>query len=850
MDRGAPAEPLSWLIMPAAAMLLASALSLPLQPYTGLTLRGDEVMAVVPRSPGDVAGLAPGDRLLTATEHPDQIQGPLAGASAGEPLGLVRRRGENLQPIEVLPIPPPPGERRMLAVLFAVASGFVLLGGWVWSERRDRLTRPFYILCLAFAALLAPPPHLPWPPANVLYELLYTAATLALPALCVHFFALFPEPRAPRGRLAAGATAAYGVAGLLYLGWAAALALRAVGHNPSAPVLSLLQSAAAVWFASGLLIAVALFARSYRRAGTVDARRRLRVALAGTALGLGPLAALTVWRNLAPGVAVPGERLAVVLTLLVPLSFTWATVIHRIFDFRVAVRAAVAAGLLALTGGAVYVAGELATLISREPSVDYGGLSLALVGMGASLAGPARPWARAFGRVLLPWRDARPLSETLSVDPLGRGVTRGEVLELATAALTSGLRLHRCLALEASPDGAIRAWGPSGAIVDPPRLGVSLHQALAGRDGAAPLEDLTLTPADREMLQAQGVNWLMAVGEPDHPVALLLGRRLAGPWLDRHEVEILSRFARHVSLALENVALRHAARTHGEMDRELALAGAIQIHLLPRRAPVYPTLDCAAATLSSEAVGGDYYDFVERSSRELTLVVGDAAGKGVPAALRLAGVQARFKSEAMRGQDPGALLQVFNLELARHQHPENFVGLVCARVDVRAGRVQLANAGLEPPLLRRRCGDWEAMTAGGLLLGVDPAAEYPNARVELAAGDLVLIYTDGLTEARRGDEMFGTERVREVVDRSAHRRAGDLVEALIQAVRTFTDHPLDDLTVVVLKQLADPPSAPARVRRLRSPSSAPAWSPITVGETTDAVSPARAANPRAADPKG
>jgi serine phosphatase RsbU (regulator of sigma subunit) len=649
--------------------------------------------------------------------------------------------------------------------------------------------------------------------------------------------------------LAAGASAGYGIATSLTLAWAVALGLRAAGHNLEAPVLGLLQSAAAVWFAAGLLIAVALFARSYRRAGTDDARRRLRVVLAGTALGLGPLATLTVWRNLAPGVAVPGERLAVVLTLLVPLSFTWATVIHRIFDFRVAVRAAVTAGLLALAAGMVYVAGELATLLSTDRA-DYGGLSLALIGLGASLAGPARPLGRAVSRMVLPWSETRPLSETLSLDALRGGGTRADVLELATAALTSELRLHRCLALQWTSDGNVSGFGPLGPIVDPPRLDRGVFRVLTGREEVATIDDLRLGAADREALLALGVQWLMAVGESGDPVVLLLGRRLAGPWLDRREVETLSRFVRHLSLALENVSLRHAARTHGEIDRELALAGAIQNHLLPRRAPVYPTLDCAAATLSSEAVGGDYYDFVERSTRELTLVVGDAAGKGIPAALRLAGVQARFKSEALRGQDPGTLLQTFNLELARHQHPENFVGLVCARIDVRTGQVLLANAGLEAPLLRRRSGEWESMTAGGVLLGVDPDADYPEARVDLAAGDLVLIYTDGLTEARRGDDLFGVERLREIVDRHAHRRAADVIEALVRAARGWADHPLDDLTVVVLKQLADPPAAPSRIHRLRTPSSPSPWSPIPLGETTEAVSPARAANPRAADPIG
>jgi serine phosphatase RsbU (regulator of sigma subunit) len=535
------------------------------------------------------------------------------------------------------------------------------------------------------------------------------------------------------------------------------------------------------------------------------------------------------------------------MTLLVPLSFTWATVIHRIFDFRVALRAAVAATLLSVIAGAVYVAGELATLLSSDRA-DYGGFSLAMVGLAASLAGPARPLARALGRSLLPLREERPLSETLSVDALGSGATRGEVLTRATAALTEGLKLDRCLALDVGDADPAQQWGPDGdRPCEPPHLGRVLLASLTGPPSPTSLDEVDLAASDREALRKCGVHWVLPVITKEPAVLLLLGRRLAGPWLDRRETETLVRFARHIALALENVALRHSARTHGELDRELALAGEIQAHLLPRRAPVYPTLDCAAATLSSEQVGGDYYDFVERSSRELTLVVGDAAGKGVPAALRLAGVQARFHTEALRGQEPGPLLRALNLELAYHGHPENFVGLLCARIDVRAGRVHLANAGLEPPLLRRRTGGWEVMDAGGLLLGVRPDAEYPDARIELRAGDLVLIYTDGLTEARRGEEMFGVPRIRAVVDRNAHRRASDIVQALIHEVRSFADQRLDDLTVVTLKQLADPPGVP---RRAKSGSSPLEWRPIRLDETAEVVSPARAANPRAADPKG
>src|SRR6185503_18597850 len=318
-------------------------------------------------------------------------------------------------------------------------------------------------------------------------------------------------------------------------------------------------------------------------------------------------------------------------------------------------------------------------------------------------------------------------------------------------------------------------------------------------------------------LEQAGVRWLQPIGTTvtsfgprgaataEVPAAVMfLGRRLAGAWLGRHEIRDLARFADHVGLALENAALRREARSRDAFDRELAIAGDVQAHRLPRRAPVYPTLDCAAAALSCEPVGGDYYDFIEISPREFALAVGDAAGKGVPAALVLAGVQTRFRNEAARGATPGHLLAMLNRELVAFDQPDRFMGLVCARVDVRRGRVSLANAGLTPPIVRRRRGAFESITTGGVLLGVSRTAEYGDVQVELGAGDLLVLHTDGLTEARRGDEMFGATRVEEVLDRCAGRRATDVLEALLQEVRRFSDGPLDDLTVVVLRQLAAP----------------------------------------------
>jgi serine phosphatase RsbU (regulator of sigma subunit) len=818
MERGAPADALSWLVLPAAAVLVLSALTLPSQPHTGLSLRGDVVGWVLPQGPGAAAGLAPGDRLARADERPSilsTLRSPLAGARPGVPFQVRREREGRIDTVTLSPAPLPAGERRMRAALLAVAAGFALLGGWVWSERRDRLTRPFYALTLAFACLLTPLPAFDRLAGaavlEIAFQVLFVAVQLVLPALCIHFFVLFPDPHAARRRLGAGVAIAYGTASLLFVGSIGALALRTQAPGLALPVLEVLQAAAALWFAAGLLIALLLFARSFRRAGSADARRRLRVAWIGTTLGLAPLAAV-IAIHLGPRASLPGERASVLATLLVPLSFSYAIAVHRVFDFRLALRAAAAALVVAALLAVAFLGVEAAILAWGSPTslLDARGAALAVVVLGATLAGTARPWAAALARGLVPLREGPSLHERLAREPAA-AEGDGGLLERAASVVALHLRLDRCQAVA-------RASGDGAHAIDPAlALGPGFWAALGGHAEPLAVEDLHLGSADRDALEAAQAHWVLPVPPPGRdatePVAaLMLGRRLAGPWLDRRETQELAGFAGQLAVALENATLRRMARSHGALGRELEQAHAIQMHLLPRRAPVYPTLDCAAATLSGEAVGGDYYDFFQRSDREFLLVVGDAAGKGVPAALLAAGIQARFRHEAQREHDPARVLEALNRELVHFDQPAKFVGLLCARVEVRPARLRFANAGLTPPLLRRRDGAFEEVTTGGMLLGVQAGSQYPEAAIELGAGDLALIYTDGLVEARRGDELFGLERVRAVLEREAHRRARDVLQCLVGAVAAFADGPPDDLTVLVLKQLADPVAEEPPVR--------------------------------------
>ena len=803
MDRGNSSPLLSWLLLPVTAALIMSALSLPLQPYAGLVLRGENVVAVVPGGPAERAGLAPGDRLIPLPGQPAFTRSPMAYAVPGEPMVLLRERDHRLATIRMVPMTQPDGERRMMAALLAVASGFVLIGGWVWSERRDRLTRTFFLLCLAFAWFLAPLPRWRSEASGALYDALYTGVGLYLPALFIHFFALFPESGQPRGRLGSVTTIAYGVATGIFGASFLIMLAEPVFGAVAATAQTLIQGMAGLWFAFGLLGALYVFVGSYRRAISADARRRLRVALVGTALGALPFATLVALRNLTPHGPIPGERLAVILTLLVPASFAWATGVHRVFEFKVALRTAVVIVVLATLGALVYVAGEwLAAAWRRDLGSGLAGGALTFVALTAAVAGPTSRWLRSLGTRFIP--DTATATERLDASPGARSGRPDHVVEAACQALTEAFHLDGCVALEFA-QGGLRTVARAGVTMSPPPE-TDFTAALPENGGIVTLEDLPLRAPDRRALERAGVAWLLPV-EGAVRQCLLLGRRLGGSWFGLDDQRELRRFAGHVEVLLENARLREAASTHGSMDRELSKAGAIQAHLLPRRVPVFRSLDCAAAALSSESIGGDYYDFVRSPGPVVTLAVGDAAGKGIPAALMGTWAHAAFRDRARRGAAPGELLSALNHDLVALNQPQAFVALLCARVDVRAATFTFANAGLTPPLLRRRDGRFEELSQSGVLLGVAPRARYEDFSVELDAGDIMVLYSDGLTEAQHGGEEFGPEGVRKVLDAHARKGASEILRALLAKVQAFTDQPLDDVTVVVLKQMTRPARA-------------------------------------------
>jgi phosphoserine phosphatase RsbU/P len=272
------------------------------------------------------------------------------------------------------------------------------------------------------------------------------------------------------------------------------------------------------------------------------------------------------------------------------------------------------------------------------------------------------------------------------------------------------------------------------------------------------------------------------------------------------DVDVISAFADQATIAVENSRLIKRSIERERLDQEMALAREMQRKLLPQVLPRYRSLEIEAASTPAFEVGGDYYDLVELPDGLVGVVVGDVSGKGVPAAFYMSEVKGIFQSLSPLYHSPKEFLVRANDVLCRSIDKHSFVSLLYATVDVRSGRLQLARAGHCPLLLLS--GDRvEYVRPDGMGMGLSAGATFADAVQELTLrllpGDVCILYTDGVTEARRGEEEFGYERLLAVARSSRHRDAAGIKEQILGAVRDFVDGQAshDDMTLVVLKWL-------------------------------------------------
>jgi sigma-B regulation protein RsbU (phosphoserine phosphatase) len=273
----------------------------------------------------------------------------------------------------------------------------------------------------------------------------------------------------------------------------------------------------------------------------------------------------------------------------------------------------------------------------------------------------------------------------------------------------------------------------------------------------------------------------------------------------RADLELLSAIASSAAIAIENARLYQVAVDKGRMERELQMARELQAGFLPASPPSVSGWEVAALWLPAREVAGDYYDAFPLASDSLALVIADVCDKGMSAALFMALsrsiVRASLDGEPSLAEGMARANRLIHADAGSGM----FVTLFAARVVPGAGAVTYVNAGHNPPLLLRTSGDNLArLGLTGMALGVLPDSEYEERSVELDPGDLLLLYTDGVLDARDAlGNAFGKERLEALLLRHRGGTATQVVDALGQAVHAFAGDvaPYDDVTILVARRV-------------------------------------------------
>jgi sigma-B regulation protein RsbU (phosphoserine phosphatase) len=266
------------------------------------------------------------------------------------------------------------------------------------------------------------------------------------------------------------------------------------------------------------------------------------------------------------------------------------------------------------------------------------------------------------------------------------------------------------------------------------------------------------------------------------------------------DARLLSLFANQAAGAIETARLHKDAIEKERIERELELAAGIQRQILPRDLPSVAGLEVAAKNRPTRQVGGDYYDFFPLSGGRLAFLVADVSGKGVPAALLVSTVHAAVHLQIDEAKTVAELIGRIDRHLQKFSATRKFLTCFFGLIEPDSGTLRYVSAGHNPALLRRAAGAVEQIKATGVPIGMFPHATWREETVVMEKGDLLCVYSDGITEALdTGDEEFGLDRLERLMSPEA---PGRVCETIFDAVSEFAgDAPqYDDQTLLLLRR--------------------------------------------------
>lgn len=567
---------------------------------------------------------------------------------------------------------------------------------------------------------------------------------------------------------------------------------------------------------------VSLAQNSFMSTVPVEARRKSRVIFWGTIAGVFPIVLERGIRDFGR-VQVPywPDTLVVFVLFLYPLSFAYAVVMHRVMEIPVLLRRS--ARYVLVQKGFVFAVFLVAAIAITLFTQVFSQFVQAHANVGMTLSA-------VFG-ILLVWASA-PLVKKVTAR-IDRAFFRSSydarkiLLELAEKARTARTSDEMAALLETHVREALHpktlACYLHGKDVWLNTTGSSLPQLPAAIvKGDSSLNDLNelmekgktwevslagfvastrfsaLTPFEAECV-------VPIMGRDAGPLGMLvLGPRLSEEPYSGEDKQLLESVAGQAGIALENILLAEKMAERMEADKraahEIDIAREVQARLFPQVRPPLKTLQYDGTCIQVREVGGDYYDFLDMGPQRLGIVLADISGKGIAAALLMANLQANLRSQyAIALEDPGKLLSSVNQLFYENTPDDRYATLFFADYDEASRKLRYVNCGHNPPIVLRADGNVERLRATGTVLGLFEKWECSTQEITLRPGDLLVIFSDGVTEAMEGvGEEFGELRFLDCL-RSCQSLVPDLLLAkVVSTVQGFTGGRLtDDLTLVI-----------------------------------------------------
>jgi len=798
---------------------------------------GIEILSVYPNSPGEKAGLKVNDRIVAINGRSansesgwDELESRIWRSSQpGDTVTLTLQRPGLAQPVVITPrfrARQGAVETKTIARTIAVQilqlypMVFLIVGLAVLFLRVE--DRNAWLLALVFATFITSadmPDEYSAAPQNLRFFLLAyrTMMGSVLTGLFYFFFAVFPT-RSPIERK------------VPWLKWAllasgTCLSLGGYRHGDSSAlpfILAVVPSRIAqdvrrvVVYGSVFLGLASLLCN--RINASKDDLRKIKVVFWGTVAGVAPAAVIALaqevfhaqisfWLNFAK----------VLLLFLFPLSFAYAVVMHRVMDIPVLIKRS-ARYFMVERGFVIFIlvfSVGLTLWFGQAFSRYFSAGSKATIPIGAAfgvlvISGATQVHRRVRTRLDRAFfrssYDAQQILEDLAAKTLNTSSREGLGL-LLRQKISDALHPGSMFVYLQASNGQLFAYAGS-----PPPEATTLSSTgpgiaeLADRNGPVELISEEIRGTQLAPLGPECLVPIRGSSAGTLEGVVVLGTRLSEEPYSTTDKRLLASVASQAGIAMRSITLAEKMAEQMEAERrteqEMQIARQVQTRLLPQQAPSLKTLDCCGKCIQTRAVGGDYYDFLDFGSGRLGLVLADISGKGMSAALLMANLQANLRGQyALALEDVPRLLRSVNLLFYRNTETSHYATMFFAIYDDGTRRLRYVNCGHNPPILVRANGDLDRLSATATVLGLFEEWDCTVAECELSPGDVLVIYTDGISEAGPNEEEeFGEERLIVTVRKYQLQPAGEILDNILNDVQQASrGRQADDMTLIVAR---------------------------------------------------